>query len=190
MSSLGLKHLDPLPGDHRPFEKPNQLLRLARKHGAGDHLDPARTWPRGIHQDAPFEKVVSRIDFIVPHSTDFKGLCFHRAPREDARHADSRKRGSSSAKRLRESGCQAPPLNAPLPHRTHRGWVGGKFDNSEIHNSEISTAGAICSPYEPPGRAHPRSLLEGLPTSSGGGGWSGPHLRETRPFPAQESPHR
>ncbi len=52
---LGFEDLDPLPGDHRPFEKPNQLLRLARKHRAGDYLDPARTWTRWVHQDAPFE---------------------------------------------------------------------------------------------------------------------------------------
>jgi hypothetical protein len=33
------QHLDPLAGDARSSDPPQQLLRLAREHRAGDHLD-------------------------------------------------------------------------------------------------------------------------------------------------------
>jgi hypothetical protein len=62
----------------------------------------------------------------------FQKLCFHRPPREDARHADPRKCGAEPVTRLCESGCQAPPVNAPFS-QCSRWWVGEK---SEIRNSK------------------------------------------------------
>ena len=65
----------------------------------------------------------------------FEELCIHRPPREDASHADPPKCGAGPGTRLCESGCQAPPVNAPFSRCSRWWWVANP--KSEIRNPKF-----------------------------------------------------
>ena len=52
----GLENFDLLPGNARAREAPNQLLGLARKHGAANHFQPAPARSLVTRTNAGFNK--------------------------------------------------------------------------------------------------------------------------------------